>query len=148
LKTLRLLGHVPILIVDDEPFIALALAANVQDAGGSIVGPAATVKEALALLDVQPLAAAILDVNLSDGDIGPVAELLIARGVPIFFHTAVGLSDELGARFPNVVVHLKPLSPEDLVRELAAMVEPKPQSAIDGGDKIAAARRVKQAPGC
>lgn len=139
--------HAPILIAENEIFIALDLAATVEDAGGSDVGPAATVEEALALLDGQPVAAAILDVNLGDCDIGPVADLLIARGVPIFFHTAVGLSDELSARFPDVVVHLKPSRPEEIVRELAAMIEPKPQTAIDGGDELAAVRRVKQARG-
>jgi DNA-binding NarL/FixJ family response regulator len=147
LKPPGLLDHVPVLIADNEPFIALNLAATVQDAGGSVVGPAATVEEALVLLDVQPVAAAILDVNLSDRDIGPVAELLMARGVPMFFHTAVGLSDELSARFPDVVVHLKPLRPQDIVRHLAAMVGPKPRMAIDGGDEIAAVRRVKRARG-
>jgi hypothetical protein len=89
--------------------------------------------------------AAILDVNLSDRDIPPVAELLISRGVPIFFHTAVGLSEELRARFPNVAVRRKPLSPDDIVCQLAAMIEPKPQITIDGGDELAAVRRVKQA---
>ncbi len=137
----------PILIAEDEPFVALDLAATVQDAGGLVIGPAATVAEALALLDTQPVAAAILDVNLSDGDIGPVAERLIARGVPILFHTAVGLSDELRARFPNVVVFQKPSSPEDIVRDLAALVEPKPKVAIDGGDEIATVRRVRQSSG-
>ena len=145
LKPLCFPDHAPILIAEDEPFIALDLAATVQDAGGSAVGPAATVEEALALLDARPVAAAILDVNLNDRDIGPVAELLIARGVPILFHTAVGLSDELSARFRDVVVHLKPSRPEHIVRQLAAMIEPKPQIAIGGANEIAAVRRVKQA---
>jgi predicted TIM-barrel fold metal-dependent hydrolase len=66
--------------------------------------------------------AAILDVNLSDRDICPVAELLIARGVPVIFHTGLGLPDELSKKFPNLIVHLKPLVPEQLIRQLAALI--------------------------
>jgi DNA-binding response OmpR family regulator len=145
LKPYCLPDHAPILVAENEPFIALNLAATVQNVGGTVVGPVATVEEALALLDVQPVVAAILDVNLSDRDITPVAELLISRGVPIFFHTAVGLSEELSARFPNVAFRRKQLSPDDIVCQLAAMIEPKPQITIDGGDELAAVRRVKQA---
>jgi DNA-binding response OmpR family regulator len=87
------------------------------------VGPAATVKEAMALLETCPVAAAILDVNLSDRDISPVAELLLARGVPVIFHTGLGAPDELSARFPNLIVRLKPLVPELLIRQLAKLIE-------------------------
>jgi hypothetical protein len=53
----------------------------------------------------------------------------------------------LSARFPNVAVHLKPSRPEDIVRQLVAMIEQKPEIPIDSGDEIAAVRRVKQAHG-
>jgi DNA-binding response OmpR family regulator len=84
---------------------------------------AATVKEALALLEIHHVDAAIVDVNLSDRDISPVAELLMAREVPVIFHTGLGVPDELNAKFPNLVVHLKPLVPEQLIRQLAALIE-------------------------
>ena len=120
---------VAILIAEDEPFIALDLATTIEDAGGRVVGPAATVKEALELLEIHPVAAAILDVNLRDRDISPVAELLIARGVPVIFHTGLGVPDELRAKFPDLIVHLKPLIPEQLIRQLAALIE-TPETAL------------------
>jgi hypothetical protein len=72
-----------------KPFIAFDIATTIEDAGGMVVGPVATVKEALALLEIHPVAAVILDVNLGDRDISPVAELLLARGVQF---TASGFS--------------------------------------------------------
>jgi DNA-binding response OmpR family regulator len=129
LEELFLPGRATVFIAEDEAFIAFDLAATIEDAGGVVVGPAATVKEALALLEIHHVDAAILDVNLSDRDISPVAELLIACGVPIIFHTGLGIPEELSAKFPNLIVHLKPLVPEQLIRQLAALIrshEPNP----------------------
>ncbi|CAN5178498.1 hypothetical protein BH11PSE2_BH11PSE2_19370 [soil metagenome] len=97
MEVLFLPDHAAVFIAEDEPFIAFDLATTIEDAGGVVVGPAATVTEALALLKNQPVAAAILDVNLGDRDICPVAELLLARGVPVIFHTGLGVPDELSA---------------------------------------------------
>ncbi|MEO6341484.1 MAG: response regulator [Caulobacteraceae bacterium] len=131
--------HAEVLVAEDEPFIAFDLATTIEDAGGVVVGPAATVKEALALLENHHVAAAILDVNLGDGDISPVAELLIARGAPVIFHTGLGLPAELSARFPNLIVHLKPLVPERLIRQLAALIGPgTPPGVVNGGGRAAA----------
>lgn len=141
MEELFLPGRASVFIAEDEPFIAFDLAATIEDAGGVVVGPAASVKEALALLENHPVDAAILDVNLSDRDVSPVAELLIARGVPIIFHTGLGLPDELSAKFPNLIVHLKPLVPEQLIRQLAALIAPE-RPPIVGRDAGRAAASV------
>jgi CheY-like chemotaxis protein len=120
-----LLDKSAILVVEDEPFIALDLAATVMDAGGEVVGPAGSVQEALALLDACAVDGAILDVNLSGRDSCPVAERLIASGVPLIFHTSRGLPLEFSARFPNLIVHLKPLIAEVLVPQLARLIAAK-----------------------
>ena len=111
-----------ILIADDQPLIALDLAFAVEDAGGLVAGPTASVKETLALINTRPVAGAILDVNLVDGDISPVAEHLIGLGVPIILQTGVGLPRDLAARFPDLVVHIKPCVPAILVSQLQAMI--------------------------
>lgn len=126
--------HAQVLVAEDEPFIAFDLAVAIEDAGGVVVGPAATVAEALALLESNHVAAAILDVNLCDRDISPVAELLLARGVPVIFHTGLGVPEELSARFSNLVVHLKPLDPEQLIRQLAGLLaRERSQDVARGG---------------
>jgi CheY-like chemotaxis protein len=141
LEELFLPGRAVVFLAEDEPFIALDLAATIEDAGGVVVGPAATVKEALALLEIHHVDAALLDVNLSDRDITPVAELLIARGVPVIFHTGLGIPEALSAKFPNLIVHLKPLVPEQIIRQLAALIAPDaPRDVGRGGGQAAASR--------
>jgi DNA-binding NtrC family response regulator len=128
------LNHASVLVAENEPFIALDLAYAIEDAGGETVGPVATVREALALLEKRRVAAAILDVNLADRDISPLAEILLGLGIPIIIQTGVGLPAELAARFPDLVVHIKPCLAADLVREIAALISDRraaPQSAED-----------------
>jgi DNA-binding NtrC family response regulator len=118
----RVLNRLPILIVEDEPYIALDLAFAIEDAGGRPVGPAGSVAEALSLLETSEVAAAILDVNLPDGDISPVVERLASRGCPVILQTGIGLPPGLAGRFSNVVVHIKPCRPEQLVGQLEEML--------------------------
>lgn len=61
-----MLRHLPILIVEDEPLIALSLALEIEDVEGIVVGPAATVSQALTILQTQAIAAAILGSGLID----------------------------------------------------------------------------------
>jgi DNA-binding NtrC family response regulator len=117
-----LLNHAFVLVAEDEPFIALDLALAIEDAGGHVVGPAASVKEALALLKAETVVGAILDVTLADADVTCVAELLIANGVPLILQTGVGLPAGMAARFPDLVVRIKPCDSAELVGELAAMI--------------------------
>lgn len=117
-----MLNSALILVAEDQPFVALDLAMAVIAAGGQVMGPAASVKDAMDLIDSgQPLGA-ILDVNLSDGDISPVAERLLGQGVPIIVQTGVGLPAGLAARFPNLPVYLKPCDAEAVVSHLGALI--------------------------
>ena len=120
-----LLANALILVADDQPFIALDLAFAVEDAGGMVLGPTASVKEALALIAANPVVGAILDVNLVDGDISPVVEHLIGLGVPIILQTGVGLPSGLAAHRPDLVVHIKPCVSATLVLQLEAMIADK-----------------------
>ena len=57
------------------------------DLGCCVVGPAARVGEALDIVGVEPLDAAILDLNLNGEKSYPVADALMSRGVPFLFST-------------------------------------------------------------
>lgn len=120
-----MLNGVLVLIAEDQAFIALDLSLAVEDAGGEVAGPVASVKSALALLDTQLVAAAILDSNLIDGDITPVATLLLEAGIPIIIQSGTGLTPELALRYPDLVVHIKPYVAADLVAELATLIDAK-----------------------
>ena len=117
-----LLNRPAILVVEDEPFIAMDVALAVEDSGGEVIGPAASISEALELLTDRNPCGAILDVNLPDGDITRVVECLVSRGVPMVIQTGIGLPSALAARFPDLVVVIKPVMATDLVRRLEALM--------------------------
>jgi DNA-binding NtrC family response regulator len=74
------------LVLDDEPLILLDLECAVADAG--CVPLTALEPEALEILDIERVCAAILDVSLGQGKTcEPVARALAARGVPYVLHT-------------------------------------------------------------
>ena len=73
-----------ILIVEDEPFIALTLEDMLVELGFTVAGTVAQVPEALAFLNAgNPIDAALLDVNIGSQKIDPVADLLAARACPL-----------------------------------------------------------------
>jgi len=124
-----LLNNALVLIAEDEPFIALDLALAIEDFGGTVVGPAATVEEALALIDGQAVAAAILDVNLGAQDISPVAEILLTHNIPVIIQTGVEVPPGLAARFPDLIVHIKPCVAAELVAQLVTLIASAPGAA-------------------
>jgi PAS domain S-box-containing protein len=97
-----------ILLVEDEQLVALALSSELSDLGWMVVGPAATLVEAQALL-ASSFDAAVLDVNLGGRAVYPVAEALLGKRVPFVFCTGYEVADPEG-RFPGVPVIRKPVS--------------------------------------
>ncbi|WP_210526686.1 response regulator [Rubellimicrobium arenae] len=77
-----------VLVVEDEFLIAEDLCEELQSCGAKVMGPAASVAEALALLDHGPAPdMAVLDIGLEDEKVYPVADALRARGIPFVFAT-------------------------------------------------------------
>ena len=110
--------HKPILIVENDAYLALDMAMAVEELGGHVVGPAASVAEALTLLEAEPVAAAVLDCMLDDRDVVPVALLLAEQGVPFVLHTGTGLPLELAGMSSSVPVLMKPLQPKTVLAHL------------------------------
>jgi len=79
-----------LLIVEDELLIALELQSIVEQLGGTVVGPAGSVEGALQLLSDATPDAALLDVNLRDGRVTPVAQACWDRSVPFALVTGYG----------------------------------------------------------
>lgn len=116
----------PILIVEDEAMIALCLSLAVEDLNGQVVGPVATVREALELLETATIAAAVLDANLADRDVTPVALHLVERKVPFVIHTGTWVPPDLAALHPDLPVLMKPLSPTVVLARLREEMEAGP----------------------
>jgi CheY-like chemotaxis protein len=79
-----------VLIVEDEYFLAQDLVDYFHDLGVRVLGPAASVSEALRLLESADVQGAILDVNLRGERVYPVADVLRQRHVPFVFASGYG----------------------------------------------------------
>ncbi len=79
-----------VLIIEDEPLIALDIEGLVADIGHEVVGVAATHKEALALARDRRPELILADIQLADGSSGidAVNEILLELNVPVIFITA------------------------------------------------------------
>ena len=79
-------------------------------AGAKVIGPAATIERAFALLAQIPTPdGAILDVNLGGEPVFPLADALIDRGVPLIFTTGYDPTT-LPERFAHVATCEKPIN--------------------------------------
>lgn len=96
-----------VLIVEDEAIIALMLQDMLEDSGFAVVGPAATVDEALGLSEAGEFDVAIVDVRLNGDFVYPVAERIRAIGRPFIFATGSGPED-LPPQFLGTPVLRKP----------------------------------------
>jgi CheY-like chemotaxis protein len=118
----KILDSRRILIVEDEFLAALEMKRMVEDWGGTVAGPVGRLDQALELARSERLDGAILDVKM-DGDTSyPVADELLAKGVPVLFTTGydVGMLPE---RFADTRKLSKPFSAregERAVREVFA----------------------------
>ena len=117
-----MLDGAPVLIVEDQVFIALDIAFAVEDAGGTVIGPAPSIKKALELLNCHSILGAILDVNLPDGDISPVVDRLLHLNIPMVLQSGVGLPAHLESRFPRLIVLIKPVTATALVTKLHVLM--------------------------
>jgi CheY-like chemotaxis protein len=77
-----------ILIVEDEPLIAMMLEDFLDSLGHAVVGTCDSVEDALARVDEGGFDVAIIDVQLKDGkNVWPVADRLAAAGKPFILAT-------------------------------------------------------------
>ena len=98
-----------VLVVEDEMVLALDIEEGLEGAGATVVGPVPSLADAGLLLALaRRLDAAVLDVNLGGETVYPLADALVAAGIPIVF--ASGYSEtELPARFVGVSHLEKPV---------------------------------------
>ena len=102
-----------VLVLEDEPLIAVMVRDWLTELGCDPVGPAHTVPSALAFIQGGLLDGAVLDVTLGDQDCAAVADALRQRSVPFAFATG-GEVETWSARYPDVPALTKPYDFESL----------------------------------
>lgn len=120
-----------ILVAEDNDWIAAELVQTITDHRGIALGPAQTNIGALALIDGH-LDGAILDGNLLDGPITPVARALCDKSVPLVVFTGLGLPSDLQRSHPDIPVILKPSPYEAVIHAIAERIQgcPLPRTRV------------------
>jgi DNA-binding response OmpR family regulator len=108
-----------ILVVEDEPLIAIDVVAEFESRGAQVV-QTHSVKEALKLIEADGLSAAILDHALRDGDSTQLCARLDERRIPFVTYTGYGHIE--GACAKGTVVE-KPAPPSVLVATVESLLK-------------------------
>src|SRR6478609_2794206 len=106
-----------LLIVEDEFVIALDLQHLLEAAGHQVVGLAANIEDALALIEASLIGGAVLDINLRGDRVTAVADMLARRGVPFVFVSGYGQSGR-PAGHERVPVLAKPYNEHELLAQV------------------------------
>jgi PAS domain S-box-containing protein len=121
-----------ILIVEDEPLVAMMLSGCLDQLGCIAVGPCTTPFEALSLLRENTVDAALLDVNLGGETVYPVADALARMRVPFAFLTGYG-GESIEPRFTDVPRLDKPVGLEQLGATVRTLCAAAPNREKQGG---------------
>lgn len=121
MPSLRLRGRT-ILLVEDEFLLAELVGEALEEAGATVIGPVGWVDEALALVARHgaTLDAAVLDINLHGALSYPIADALMAHGIPVVFTTGYD-ADAIDPAYQGCARCQKPLHAESLLSTLAAL---------------------------
>jgi len=119
LNAANFLNGKTILLVEDEFLLALHLEDLLQSRGGTVLGPFPKLDEAMRAALREDFDFAILDINLNGTMVYPLADDLLARGIPFLFLSGYSLSN-LPERFRAVTRLNKPCDPALLLNTLRA----------------------------
>ncbi|KAA0972328.1 response regulator [Aureimonas fodinaquatilis] len=108
-----------IMIIEDEPLIAMDIEQMVESLGHDVTGIARTYKEAINLFEQQKPGMVLADIQLADGSSGidAVNEILSRVSVPVIFITAFPERLLTGERPEPTFLVTKPFNP-DMVKAL------------------------------
>ncbi len=110
-----------VLIVEDEPWIALMLESELDSLGVHVVGPATNVQSALQLVETHNLDGALVDLNIGGTYTTAVADKLCAFEVPYIFVS--GHAPPAGLRHRGVAILRKPFRQDELQKTVMELLE-------------------------
>jgi len=109
-----------ILIIEDDPLIAMNLESSLIEAGCKILGSARTIEDASALIANADFDIALLDANLGGQPVDALAIALTKRNIPFAFVTGYG-REALPHGFQGALVLEKPFSDSQVLRLLETL---------------------------
>jgi len=103
-----------VLIIEDEPIIALDIESMVRELGHEVTGVARTHREAVAMVKARPPGLVLADIQLADGSSGldAVNEILTTLDAPVIFITAFPERLLTGEKPEPAFLVTKPFRPE------------------------------------
>jgi DNA-binding response OmpR family regulator len=107
-----------ILIVEDEPLIALDIATACETVGALVLS-AATREDAARFVEDATLSAAVLDFGLKDGDAQPLCLRLNERNIPYVLHSGY---THCGDACHRGIVIAKPAAPTVVIAALLELL--------------------------
>jgi PAS domain S-box-containing protein len=110
-----------ILVVEDEFLLASVLTNDLAAAGYSVVGPLMSLRPARAASRNERIDLAVLDVNLGEETVYPLADELMQRKMPFVLLTSVNRHD-LPPRFRHLPFLTKPYKAPDLLRKIEQLI--------------------------
>lgn len=111
-------ADIRVLIIEDDPFIAMDLEDTLTEAGYAVCGLAGSVTEGLKTLSRSRPTVATLDYHLGRENSDPIAEALDEQRIPYVYIS--GNSHELGDKAAPVIA--KPVAPSAVLRTLGELV--------------------------
>jgi DNA-binding response OmpR family regulator len=118
LKTSADLNGATILIVEDEPLIALDLKATLEAAGARVT--CCRADDAVRMVGAQAFSAAVLDARPGSSEHRPIARQLRDSRVPFLFYSTQAPEDVTTVRGAPVV--LKPGRPQEIVAAVGLLL--------------------------
>jgi PAS domain S-box-containing protein len=110
-----------ILVIEDEPLVAMDLESSLMAAGCEVVGPAGTIGEAKSLVAGGRYDAALIDLNLAGHPVDEIAAALTQKNCPFAFVTGYG-REALPRGFRDAVVLGKPFGQEQLLAAIEVLL--------------------------
>lgn len=107
-----------ILVVEDEAILAMGIMEEIEDHGGVVLGPVATLEAGKLALQQQKPDACIVNINLGPDKVYELADLLIEQDVPFVFASSESRA-AIPERFVSVPLHTKPIK---MVEAAAALM--------------------------
>ncbi|WP_376966978.1 response regulator [Azospirillum sp. A26] len=118
------LSGLTVLIIEDEPLIALSLEDVLTDNGAVCIGPIGSIGSALKAIATHRADIALVDINLRGERIDPVADRLSTMGIPFLFTTGYGEEARPKAHRHRPVI-AKPYSDAEVID---ALLRHRPQT--------------------